>query len=193
MILVVPVFLALALGLLLGGRLERLAAFRPRLAWLVPAAFALQVAAFPFKRLPWTTPEALATGLWLVSFGLLVVFAWSNRKLAGVPVVAAGLLSNIVAVGVNGGSMPTLPSALAALDPTYVVANNSSFDASPNLAWLVDRWAVPDWSPVGNVFSVGDILIAVGIMVVVLAGMGARFPGLAPTESRADDGAPHGV
>jgi hypothetical protein len=98
-----------------------------------------------------------------------------------------------VAVGVNGGSMPTLPSALAALDPTYVVANNSSFDASPNLAWLVDRWAVPDWSPVGNVFSVGDILIAVGIMVVVLAGMGARFPGLAPTESRADDGAPHGV
>ncbi len=193
MILVVPVFLALALGLVLGGRLERLAAFRPKLGWLVPAAFALQVAAFPFKWLPWTTQETLATALWLVSFGLLVVFAWSNRKLAGVPVVAAGLLSNIVAVGVNGGSMPTLPSALAALDPTYVVANNSSFDASPNLAWLVDRWAVPDWSPVGNVFSIGDIVIAVGIMVVVLAGMGARRPGFASKESRVDDGAPHGV
>jgi hypothetical protein len=193
MILALPVVLAVAAGLVLGGRLERLAAFRLRFPWLVVAAFLLQVVAFPFKWLPWTTPDTPATVLWLVSFGLLALLAWSNRRLAGVPMVAAGLISNMVAVGVNGGSMPTLPSALAALDPGYVVANNSSFDASPHLAWLVDRWAVPNWSPVGNVFSVGDVVIAVGIVVVVIAAMGARLPRVRAEASPAGDGAQHSV
>jgi Family of unknown function (DUF5317) len=193
MILVLPVVLAVAVGLVLGGRLESLATFRLRFPWLVVAAFGLQVVAFPFKWLPWTTPDAPATALWLVSFGLLALLAWSNRRLAGVPIVAAGLISNMVAVGVNGGSMPTLPAALAALDPGYVVANNSSFDASPKLAWLVDRWAVPSWSPVGNVFSVGDVVLAVGIVVVVVAAMGARLPRVRAEASLADDGAQHSV
>jgi hypothetical protein len=39
----------------------------------------------------------------------------------------------------------------------------------------VDRWAAPDWLPLANVFSVGDVVIALGAFVIVLAGMGVRL------------------
>ena len=45
-------------------------------------------------------------------------------------------------------------------------------NAAPHLGWLVDRWAAPPWVPYANVFSVGDILIAVGGFVFALAATG---------------------
>ncbi len=35
---------------------------------------------------------------------------------------------------------------------------------------------MPHWVPGGNVFSVGDVLIVVGAVVMVSAAMGARLP-----------------
>jgi hypothetical protein len=43
----------------------------------------------------------------------------------------------------------------------------------PQLAALVDRWAVPHWIPLGNVYSVGDVLIAIGVFVAVVSAMRA--------------------
>jgi hypothetical protein len=51
------------------------------------------------------------------------------------------------------------------------VHDNSIDKTHPHLALLVDRWATPHWLPLGNVFSVGDVLIAVGAAVVVLVAM----------------------
>jgi len=48
----------------------------------------------------------------------------------------------------------------------------------PELPWLVDRWAAPDWVPLANVYSLGDAVIALGIVMLVLAAMGARLPAL---------------
>jgi hypothetical protein len=45
--------------------------------------------------------------------------------------------------------------------------------ASPHFSWFVDRWALPSWVPLGNVFSVGDVLIAAGGFVFVLVATGA--------------------
>jgi len=185
MVLVLPVLIGLAVGFLLGGRIERLAALRLRGLELFAAAFVVQVVAFPFPWLPWTTDDRLATALWLGSFALVAVGAWLNRHLVGMPLVAAGLASNVVAVGVNGGHMPALPGALAAANESYVVSNNSEQIADPSLAWLVDRWAVPDWLPVGNVYSLGDILIAVGIMAIVVVTMRTGVP--RPRAARATD------
>jgi len=72
--------------------------------------------------------------------------------------------------------MPALPSALHAAHKSYHVHYNSAASASPHLAWLVDRWAVPRWLHVGNVFSVGDVVIAVGAMILVWTAMEARLP-----------------
>ena len=64
------------------------------------------------------------------------------------------------------------------------VHNNSAARRIPSLPWLIDRWPVPAWIPMGNVYSVGDVLIAVGAVVLV-AGMGVRLPSAAAA-GRAD-------
>jgi hypothetical protein len=176
MSLALPVVAAVVLGLLLGGRLGALAEIRLRAWWLFFAAFALQVLAFPFEFLPWRTGHTTASAIWIVSYGLLVVAAALNVHVPGVPLVVAGIAANVAAVVANGGTMPVLPEAMRAAGGDHTTFNNSTATVEPHLAWLVDRWAAPEWIPAANVFSVGDVLIAVGAAWIVLAAMGVRLP-----------------
>jgi Family of unknown function (DUF5317) len=182
--LVFPVLAAVALGLVAGGRLGNLARIELRSPWLFFAAIGLQLVAFPLELFPWRTPEAVASGLWVLSYGLLLVAAVLNARLTGVPVIALGMLLNLVAILANGGTMPVRYEAMHEAGRTDVLQANSTALSDPSLPGLIDRWAAPDWIPFANVFSAGDVVIAVGAMVIVLAGMGIRVPGL-PARSNA--------
>ena len=177
MVLLLAVGLGIAVGWLLGGRLARLADLRLRAMWLFYVAIGLQIVAFPSQTLPWAVGDRLAIGLWLGSYGCLVVAVACNLRVRGAAIVGLGMASNLVAVIANGGHMPGLPSALRAAGHTYTGSHNNEVVSShPHLAWLVDRWAVPHWIPGGNVYSVGDVLIAIGAVVMVAAAMGATVP-----------------
>jgi hypothetical protein len=171
------VLLGLVLGKLLGGRLSRLADTPIAGKGLVFTAIGLQMIAFPWNFLPWTTPSGLARAIWILSFALLITMLVMNRALPGVAIVAAGLTCNIVAVVANQGLMPVRPSALLAAGTEYHVHNNSIKLGDPNLGLLIDRWAAPHWLPMGNVFSVGDVLIAIGTLVAIVAAMRAPLVG----------------
>ena len=119
------------------------------------------------------TREPSATKLWLVSYGLIGAIAALNLRIAGVALVGTGMLSNLAAIVTNGGHMPALPSALRAAGLHITVDRNSAAEAHPHLAWLVDRWAAPDWIPLANVFSVGDVGIALGGFAFALGATGA--------------------
>ena len=175
MSLALPVLLGVALGLALGGRLDRLASLHLRAPWLFFAAIGLQLIAFPLALFPWRTDEAVASALWLVSYGLLVVAATLNLRIPGVPIVATGMALNLVAIVANGGTMPVRPSAMQEAGRVAVTQANSTALEYPRLPWLIDRWAAPDWIPFANVFSVGDIVIALGVVVIVFAASGARI------------------
>jgi hypothetical protein len=168
------VVVAFALGLLLGGDPARLGRLRIQRIWLFFVALGIQLVAFPTAHLPWSTPDGVARGLWLASYAVLIAAALSNRGIAGVPIMAAGLLLNLTAILANRGHMPVLPSALAAEGRSYKVHDNSIQLVHPHLAWLVDRWAVPGWIPFGNVFSVGDVLIAAGAAVLIVCALQPR-------------------
>ncbi len=171
MVFVDVVVVALVLGRLLGGRLGALADAPIRGKGLAFAAIALQLAAFPSDVLPWQTAGWLARALWLASCTLLVAMLIRNLHLRGTPIIAAGLVGNLAAIVANGGLMPVRASALADAHRTYAAHNNSIQLARPHLAALTDRWAVPDWIPLGNVYSVGDVLIALGVIVAVVTAM----------------------
>ena len=177
-VLAFPVLLALGLGLVLGGSVGRLAEIRLRAPWLFLAAIGLQIVAFPVAGLPWQTHETAASVLWVASYALLVVAAALNRRIAGVPVVAAGMLLNLVAILANRGTMPVSYEAMHGAGRSAVTQANSTAMSDPSVPWLVDRWAAPDWLPLANVYSVGDVVIAVGAFVIVLAAMGAQRPTL---------------
>ncbi|HJU47387.1 MAG TPA: DUF5317 domain-containing protein [Gaiellaceae bacterium] len=172
MVLGLAVVVGVAVGLLLGGRLERIAELRLRGLWLLYAAVGIQVVAFPFAFMPWRTGEGAAKALWLISYGLLIVAAIVNRRVTGAPVVALGMALNLVAVVANGGSMPALPGAIEGAGMSYDTHNNSVAAATPHLPWLVDRWPAPEWVPLANVFSVGDVVIAIGAVLLVVFAMG---------------------
>jgi hypothetical protein len=179
MSLLFPVLLAVGVGLVLGGRLGAVAELHLRAPWLFLAALALQLVAFPLAILPWRTDETLASVLWVASYWLLVVAALLNRRVTGVPIVASGMALNFVAILANRGTMPVTHDAMRDAGRNDGVQANSTAMSDPNLPWLVDRWAAPDWIPLANVFSVGDVVIAVGAFVLVLAAMGVRLPRLA--------------
>jgi Family of unknown function (DUF5317) len=173
-----PVVGALALGLVLGGRLGNLAELRLRASWLFFVAIALQIVAFPFAFLPWRMDAGVASLLWLTSYGCLIVAAFVNRRITGVPIVALGMCMNVAAIVANGGTMPVSPSAMHDAGRAAVTQANSTVVADPHLEWLVDRWAAPEWIPLANVFSIGDLVIAAGAVVIVLYAMGVRMPRL---------------
>jgi hypothetical protein len=177
MFLLPAVIIGVLAGFALGGRLGRLADVRLIKPWLFYVAIGLQLLAFPSLFMPWQASEGLATTLSIGSYGCLLAIFVLNRRLPGMPIAGAGMLLNLAAILANGGHMPALPSAMRDAGLSYSgVHNNSIAEASPNLAWFVDRWAAPSWVPFGNVFSVGDLLIGVGVAVIVAAAMGARVP-----------------
>lgn len=171
-LLVLFVALAAALVPLARGRLSALLELRFRSAWLLAVAVALQAVAFliPGESAAWRA------GAHVASFPAGLAFVWANRAIPALWVIALGAVSNGIAIVANGGVMPASPTAVRAAglqaDPSFV---NSAVLADPNLLFLGDVFAVPASWPFANVFSVGDVLIAVGAAITIHAVCGSRL------------------
>jgi hypothetical protein len=170
MFVLYAVIAGLALGLVVGGRLSGLARLEFRWAPLIALGMATQVVLF-------ADPVASRVGsagpvIYVASTLVVLVAVIRNWRIPGLVVVAAGAASNLAAIVANGGYMPASAGALAALgraEPsTY---SNSTYLAEPALAPLTDIFAMPTWIPFANVFSVGDVLIALGVAVVIVSAM----------------------
>lgn len=161
MFLVACVLLAALTVPLAGGHLAALAEVRVRLAWVLPAALVLQTASIYLPGLPGQARIALQ----VLSYPVAGLFLAVNRGLPGRLAVAAGGLSNLLAISVNGGVMPASRAAVAAAGLRADAAgySNSAVLAHPRLAFLGDVLAVPASWPLANVFSIGDLLIVLGI------------------------------
>ncbi len=83
----------------------------------------------------------------------------------GTLVIGAGGLLNLTAIAANGGVMPASPAALKASgwhpSPGHF-ANSAAVD-HPRLGFIGDVFATPPWLPLHSVFSVGDVVIVVGV------------------------------
>ena len=159
-------------GLALGGRLSNLASFRFRWGWLAIAGLLVQVVLFS----PTGDAIAGAWSPWIYLGSTLAVFVAvaRNLRLPGMAVVALGALSNLAAIAANGGAMPADPAALAIAGLPKRDHLNSVVLADPALRPLTDIFALPAWLPMANVFSIGDVLIAVGVMWAIVAAMRRR-------------------
>jgi len=179
MLLLLPLALSLCAGWIRGGSLRNLASARFRRPWLPFLGILVQLLIFdPFTHLlPFRLPVALLHGL---SYGLLAAFVWSNRHLPGMVILGAGVVSNALAILANGGFMPASEEALRTAGrwtparEAGTVNNSSLMGPHTRLWWLGDIFAIPAGLPFANVFSIGDVLLGLGILVLVPALMGAR-------------------
>ena len=159
-------------GYLAGGRLDRLSTVRFRWAPLALLGLAVQVALF-------SDPLATMVGeagppIYVASTAAVLVAVLRNLDVTGLPIVAIGAASNLVAIVANGGYMPADPDALAAIGGIAPGYSNSSITADPVLYPLTDIFAIPAWVPFANVFSIGDVLLGIGVAVTIAAGMRRR-------------------
>jgi hypothetical protein len=118
----------------------------------------------------------------MISTAIVIVAVLLNVRTTGMALVALGALSNLTAIVLNGGYMPADAGAMASLGRTAPTTySNSAIVAEPTLQPLTDIFALPTWVPFTNVFSVGDVLIAVGVIVVIVTAMRRPTTALATT------------
>ena len=99
------------------------------------------------------------------------------RRCRGCRSSPIGAGCNLAAIVANGGAMPADPAALAAAGVDTAGYTNSVVTADPALRPLTDIFAMPAWLPFANVFSIGDVLIGVGVAATDRARDAAMAPG----------------
>ena len=167
-------------GLLLGGRLQGLSTLQFRWVSVFLLGLAVQLVLFSDAVTTWIGDAGVP--IYVGSTLAVAAVIAANLRIRGMPIVLAGAASNLAAIIANGGYMPTSTAALEALGHTFRGGySNSSYDPDPALPWLTDIFAMPAWLPAANVFSIGDILIGLGVVVVIASAM--RAPVAPPVDA----------
>jgi MFS transporter, DHA3 family, macrolide efflux protein len=176
MLAIVLLVLALAMTSvpLAGGRLGKLADLRLARPWLLGASFVLQFAIF---RLVPHGPQGVLAVLHIGSYVLAGIFLWSNRGVPFLWVAGLGGAMNFAAIGANGGVMPAGREAIVSARLSQASGGfvNSGVVSNPQLSFLGDVFTLPGWSPIHNVFSLGDVCIAIGALILVHRVCGSRL------------------
>jgi hypothetical protein len=170
MLYAIPV--GIAAGLLLHGKLDRLGDLRLRWAWLAVLGLVAQLALFadPIR----TAVGDAGPAIYVASTAAVLIAVLRDVAVPGMGLIAIGAGSNLAAILANGGYMPADPGALASvveLTPGY---SNSVVLADPALRPLTDIFVLPAGLPLANVFSIGDVLIGIGVAATILIAMRVR-------------------
>ena len=182
MFFIVAVFIGVALGYLRRGRVKHLAALKLRYLWLVVAAILLQLAIFPLFSdrpiLPYAT-----TALHFLSYGLIFLFLCLNYHLFPFSLIGLGAFLNLVVIVANGGYMPSSVTALEHAGAHEVAAHLIQDGVYGNVVLMTDTTRLnvlgdllyfPVKIPLVTAFSIGDLLLALGLIWLVAWGMGSR-------------------
>lgn len=161
--LLIVLWVALALALFRGGRLSNLAEIHLKAWGLLPLGFVLQAVAgfIPSRR------SGLAVALILVSYVPLLGMVYLNRERTGMWLTGLGILMNFAVISLNGG-MPVLPGAAEVAsgfrDTAAVAEGYKHVILGPDtrLTFLADVIPLRIFGQ-GQVISLGDVLLAVGL------------------------------
>jgi hypothetical protein len=182
-------------GYFRGGRLANLGDVRIRYWYVAFVALFIQLPIFSdaFSDNAWLV--RYGTVLYIISFIMLFFTLLSNWRLFGLPALTLGAALNFIAIIANGGHMPVVGEHIEATMGTTAAAEVSSGQVLSNVAiagehtrllFLGDVIPMPSFMPFANVFSIGDILIALGTVLIIVSAMsgqrtGTRTP--APTQT----------
>jgi hypothetical protein len=165
MLLLYAIAAGLLIGLLNRGSLANLAHVRIR--W-----WTLALGGLIFQLVLFSPPVAGVIGaagpvLYVGSTAIVLVVLLANVRLPGFWLVGVGALLNLIVVLANGGQMPASAEGFLALYgaaavPTEAFSNSTLIGPQTVFPLLGDIFVLPRPIPLANVFSIGDVLIAIG-------------------------------
>lgn len=180
MVLVIAVFIGLIAGLVrawVGKREYRFYELKAPL--LVLVAFLPQIITFFLPSTKNVVPDKYAPIVLVSTQAILLLFAVLNIKKISFWPISLGFLANFVVIVLNGGLMPISPETIRSLVPNapaeWLVTGQrlgTGKDIVLNtkdtiLPILSDRFVTPAWLNYPVAFSLGDILISIGVMVLL--------------------------
>ena len=177
MLLVYFVIGAIPIGYLLGGKLSNYLhaplklVMLPCFALLIEASFGKLVAL-----------EGIAPSVWLgwtvgLEYSLLALFILVNWKRKGMKMLGAATLANFAVMVANGFRMPVTPiieryPELAVFSERIIAGELPEYVL---VSWDGPLWFLGDTIPMfGGLASVGDILMAIGMMQLIIGLMRAK-------------------
>jgi hypothetical protein len=168
--------IAIAIVLVTRGSLRELLRLRIQSIWMVVLALGIQIA-LEFVDLPKDRIDDLGFGLLMASYGLLLAFCFVNLRVPAMWIVALGIALNAVVIGLNQG-MPTRDREVTTASgrtvdkPIERSVKHRPESGDDLLPFLGDKIVIPE--PIDEVISVGDIVLAIGIVAVCYRGSRPR-------------------
>jgi len=150
-----------------------------RWEWLVFVAVIPQLLVF---QVPFTgrwIPEMFIPLIQIFSMLGLLVFAVANGLTPGFWAMGLGLTANFLVIILNGGWMPINQETLSRLVPSlpldsWVIGTRLGFGkdrilavSDTKLIWLSDCFVSPQWFPYKVAFSLGDVIISIGAVLLL--------------------------
>jgi hypothetical protein len=142
--------------------------------WLVLIAAVPQVLAFFLPATRERIPDQWIPTLLISTQLILFVFIWVNRKAPFIWLLGFGLLLNFVVISLNGGWMPISPETLESQNVSadyWEVGSRLGYtkdivlEKETTTLWILsDILTLPKWLPYRVAFSIGDVLISIGII-----------------------------
>ncbi len=166
--------LGIAVGLFRGGSLKSLKTAQIRMPALLVLAFLIQVLV-SFMLLAGSRffiNQRLV--FYALSYGLLFVALFTNLSNKAVWLVVMGSLLNFAVIFLNGGTLPIAVEALEKagfnnrlelIQAGRLVQYQLTEGSGSWLAFLGKRLTPPAMYPLRQVFSIGDVLISLGVFI----------------------------
>lgn len=179
MLLVYFVIAAIPLGYLAGGSLKNIKYAHLRLVILPIAAFLLEASFVWIDKLV-DGPASLWLGKAVrLEYLLLTLFIWINHRMRGMDMLGAATLVNYIVISANGFRMPVTP-IIYEYPKLYHFVERIQNGALPEYVlvnWNAPFWFLGDTLPLGKgLASIGDLMMALGVMMVIVTMMKAKRP-----------------
>lgn len=179
--------LSIIIALLRRGRIRLLAELDIKSIWLVFIPAVIIITSMIIGRF-------MEKPLWIKTTGMLhiaatiafLVFFWANRKLPGMKWFIVGWILNLFPVMFNAGKMPVNRWAASVAGMEKALANpdmmrHIAMSDSTKFNFLGDNFPSP--KPIPGVFSVGDVLMMIGLFILIQITMCPKKPKSPPKEA----------
>jgi hypothetical protein len=170
-------FISIIIGYLMKGSIKNIDVSNIRGLYLIFIAFFIEFAIIMSIRKGFITIGYITYGMDLVMYILIFLFIYLNRSNIYLVLMGAGFLLNALPIFFNGGAMPV--SVEAAVYTGLIQDADSAKLSSYGLYSLIDSntklWflgdIIPRKYPRPIVFSIGDLISAIGLSLFVITSM----------------------